>query len=138
MNVSTPTGPACRNRSSIPAIADRRLRAFARVLADAKARGLTAKQLAQALSDAMQDDAWVRMVALTELTRASAEAARTVYTAEGVTRWRWAAEVGACPICTANEKAGPRVIGEAWPDGSQHPPAHPNCRCYPLPDTDQM
>jgi len=126
-----------RNRGSIPAIADRRLRVFARVLAEAKARGMTAKELAQALRDALQDDAWIRMVAVTELTRASAEAARTVYTTAGVTRWRWVTEPGACPLCTANEDAGPRVIGEAWPDGADAPPAHPHCRCSVLPEYDQ-
>lgn len=126
-----------RNRSSIPALADRRLRVLARVLADAKARGLTAKELAQALREALKDDAWVRMVALTELTRASAEAARAAYTASGVTEWRWVTEPGACPVCKANEDAGPRVIGEAWPDGSDAPPSHPHCRCSVLPQYDQ-
>ncbi len=123
-----------RNRNTIPTITDRRLQTFARVLADAKTRGLTAKQLSQALRDVLQDDAWVRMVALTELTRASAEAARTAYTEAGVTRWRWATEPGACPVCEANAEAGPRVIGEAWPDGSAAPPAHPHCRCGVLPE----
>jgi hypothetical protein len=126
-----------RNQGAVPVMADRRLRAFARVLADAKARNLTAKELAQALRDTLRDDAWVRMVALTELTRASAEAARAVYTEAGITRWRWMTEPGACPICNANEEAGPRLIGEAWPDGSQAPPAHPHCRCSPLPELDQ-
>ena len=127
-----------RNRSSIPVIADRRLRVFAQVLAEAKARGMTAKELAQALRDALQDDAWVRMVALTELTRASAEAARAVYTAAGITRWRWVTEPGACPVCVANEEAGPRVIGGAWPNGSEAPPAHPHCRCSVLPEIDEL
>jgi hypothetical protein len=122
-----------QNDSTVHTIADRRLHAFARVLADAKARGLTAQQLAQALRETLQDDAWARKVALTELTRASAQAARTVYTAEGITTWRWATEPGACPICTANEAAGTRTIGEMWPDGSEAPPAHPHCRCYPIP-----
>lgn len=122
-----------QSRHTIPAIADGRLNAFAKVLADAKAQGLTAKQLAQALRDTLQDDTWVRMVALTELTRASAEAARAAYTAAGITNWRWMTEPDACPICVANEKAGPRVIGEAWPDGSAAPPAHPHCRCSVLP-----
>lgn len=122
-----------RNRSTIPAIADRRLRVFARILAQAKAAGMTAKELAQALRDALRDEPWTRMTALTELTRASAEASRQAYTAAGVTEWRWVTEPGACPTCLANEAAGPRVIGEAWPDGSDAPPAHPNCRCSPLP-----
>jgi hypothetical protein len=125
------------NRSSIPRLADRRLYVLARILADAKGRGLTAKQLAQALQDALQDDAWLRMVALTELTRASAAAARTAYTAAGLTRWQWNTEPDACPICVANQEAGPRTIGEAWPDGSQMPPAHPHCRCSVLPEYDQ-
>lgn len=125
------------NRHSIPAIADHRLHALARILADAKARGLTAKQLAQALREALTDDSWVRMVALTELTRASAAAARAAYTASGVTRWRWNTEPGACPICTANQEAGPRTIGEAWPDGSDAPPSHPHCRCSVLPEYHQ-
>jgi len=122
-----------QNRTTIPVIADRRLQVFARVLADAKARGLTVKQLADALRDALQDDAWARMVALTELTRASAEAARAAYTAAGITTWRWMTEPDACPVCVANEAAGPRFIGEAWPDGSAAPPAHPHCRCSVLP-----
>jgi SPP1 gp7 family putative phage head morphogenesis protein len=122
-----------QHRTTIPVIADRRLQVFARVLADAKARGLTVKQLADALRDALQDDAWARMVALTELTRASAAAARTAYTAAGITTWRWMTEPDACPVCVANEAAGPRVIGEVWPDGSAAPPAHPHCRCSVLP-----
>ncbi len=118
-----------RNRSTIPAVADRRLRAFAQVLAQAKATGMTAKELAQALRDVLSDEPWTRMVGLTELTRASAEAARAAYTAAGVTNWRWQTEPGACPVCLTNEAAGPRTIGETWPDGSDAPPAHPNCRC---------
>ncbi|MEU5043157.1 phage minor head protein [Streptomyces griseorubiginosus] len=126
-----------QHQGSIIAIADRRLQVFARVLADATARGLTAKQLAQALREALADDAWLRMVALTELTRASTQAARAAYTTAGVTAWRWATEPDACPVCTTNQDAGPRAIGEIWPDGSAAPPAHPHCRCYPLPEYGQ-
>jgi hypothetical protein len=122
-----------RNRSGIPSIATRRLRVFARVLADAKARGMTARELADALRDALRDDPWARMTALTELSRATAQAARQAYTEAGITAWAWATEPGACPVCAANEAAGPRAIGEAWPDGSEAPPAHPNCRCVPVP-----
>lgn len=121
------------SRRNIPLMADRRLRVFARILVDAKVRGLTARQLAQALRDALRDDAWVRMVALTELTRAVAAAARAEYEAAGVTHWRWVTEPSACPICVANEAAGVIEIGHSWPDGSDAPPAHPHCRCYPAP-----
>lgn len=118
---------------AVQALADRRLRAIAQVLAHAAATGMDRHQLAQALRDALADDAWARMTALTELTRASAEAARTTYQAAGLTRWQWTAEPDACPTCLANAAAGPRTIGEPWPDGATAPPAHPHCRCAPLP-----
>lgn len=121
------------SKTRIPPIADRRLQTFARILADAKRRGLGREELADLLRDALTDDAWARRVALTELTRATSEAARQEYTAAGITEWRWVAEPDACPVCTANATAGARAIGDAWPDGSDAPPAHPNCRCYPMP-----
>lgn len=121
------------SKSRIPPIADRRLQVFAHILAEAKRRGTGREELAGQLCDALRDDAWARRVALTELTRATAEAARQEYADAGITMWRWAAEPDACPICQTNADAGARTIGDAWPDGSEAPPAHPNCRCHPMP-----
>lgn len=118
-----------RAASVVRGIADGRHRALARILAGARRAGLTARQLANALRAALGDPQWAAMVATTEVSRASAEAARDTYTRAGVTRWRWLTEPGACPVCLANEEAGPRPIGVAWPDGSESPPAHPRCRC---------
>lgn len=43
---------------------------------------------------------------------------------------QWITTPGACPVCLDNEAEGPLPAGEAWPDGSDMPPAHPHCRCY--------
>lgn len=122
-------GFTVRSRGAIRDIAEGRMRTFARILAGAKAAGLSARQLARALRDALKDGPWARMLALTELVRASSEGARMAYTAAGVTNWQWMTEPGACPDCLGNEAADPRPIGQAWPDGSELPPAHPRCRC---------
>jgi len=118
-----------RNSSDAQTIARGRLHTLAGVLARARAEGWTTRQLAGQLRDVLRDPVWARRVALTELDRASNEAARTTYTTAGVTRLRWLTEPGACPLCLANGAAGARTAGETWPDGSQAPPAHPNCRC---------
>jgi hypothetical protein len=122
-----------RNRDTARTTADGRQRALARVLAGARAAGQNARELAAALRAVLLDGPWARMLALTELVRASTEATRDAYTAAGVTRWQWTTEPGACPTCLANEAADARAIGEVWPDGSQGPPAHPNCRCSMAP-----
>lgn len=121
------------SQAGVKDLADGRLAAIARVLAQAKARKTNARALAEALRDVLRDADWSRMTALTELVRASSVAAREAYEAAGITTWRWVTEPGACPTCLANETAPARTIGEAWPDGSDQPPAHPRCRCGCIP-----
>jgi hypothetical protein len=122
-----------RNASDAQTLARGRMHALAKTLARARSEGWTARQLAAQLRGVLRDESWARRTALTELSRASTEAARDVYTTAGLTRWLWHTEPGACPVCLANEAAGPRASGETWPDGSQAPPAHPNCRCTLIP-----
>jgi hypothetical protein len=122
-----------RNATDAQTIARGRLHALAGVLARARAEGWTARQLATQLRAVLRDPAWARRVALTELSRASTEAARGTYTTAGATRSQWHTEPGACPVCLANETAGPREAGQTWPDGSHAPPSHPNCRCTLVP-----
>lgn len=126
-------GFIARSSGLIRELAGGRLKALARVLAGAKSAGMTARQLASALLDALADPSWSRMAALTELARASTQAVRQAYTAAGVARWIWEAEGDACPVCLSNAAADARAIGEVWPDGSEAPPAHPNCRCSVTP-----
>ena len=52
-----------------------------------------------------------------------------VYRTAGVTEWNWMTVAGACAVCLAQEAANPHLMGEP------EPPAHPNCRCHPIPVT---
>lgn len=42
---------------------------------------------------------------------------------------------GACPDCDDNALAGPVPVGEEFPTGQVHPPAHAGCRCLLVPAT---
>lgn len=114
-------------------IAERRRQALAQLLATHRGTRSDSLRLAQAIRALLADPAWARRLALTELTTAQAHAAAHVYQAAGITTWHWAAEPDACPVCLDNQSAGPRPLGEPWPDGSTTPPAHPHCRCAALP-----
>ena len=50
-------------------------------------------------------------------------------------RLRWVVDDddGPCPDCDDNALAGPTPVGEAYPTGQRHPPAHAGCRCLPVP-----
>ncbi len=52
-------------------------------------------------------------------------------------RLRWVVDDddGPCPDCDDNALAGPTLVGEAYPTGQRHPPAHAGCRCLLVPDT---
>ncbi len=52
-------------------------------------------------------------------------------------RLRWVVDDddGPCPDCDDNALAGPTPVGEAYPTGQQHPPAHAGCRCLLVPAT---
>ena len=75
-----------------------------------------------------------KMIAVTEVTRAYAEANQLVFQQTGVQQRRWntANDELVCPIC------GPlngMVVGitEPFSGGIMLPPAHPNCRCWITP-----
>ena len=38
-----------------------------------------------------------------------------------------------CPDCADNALAGEQQLGEMFPTGQAHPPAHPGCRCVLVP-----
>lgn len=117
-------------------IADHRRSRLAGVLLAALAAGWSESELADALRAAYSTE-WARMVALTELTRASSAAAGRRYTGADVAhvRWQTAEDMNVCGICVGNEDAGPLPVGEAFPSGATQPPQHPSCRCALLPVT---
>jgi SPP1 gp7 family putative phage head morphogenesis protein len=75
------------------------------------------------------------MVAQTEVTRAMAAGAAEIYRLAGVqlVEWVTAEDDHVCPLCDANEAAGPQFPGQAFPSGAFQPPQHPRCRCALLP-----
>ncbi len=50
-------------------------------------------------------------------------------------RWVVDDDDGPCPDCDDNALAGPTPVGEEYPTGQQHPPAHAGCRCLLVPAT---
>lgn len=75
-----------------------------------------------------------RMIAVTEVTRAYAEANQMVFQQIGVPKRRWntANDELVCPTCAPLNGV---VVGitEPFPGGISLPPAHPNCRCWITP-----
>lgn len=76
-----------------------------------------------------QIDLEVELVAGTEIQSAIEQEVLEVLQESGFTRIVWLAQAGACERCANNMDSGPISIGEAFPDGSTTPPAHPRCRC---------
>lgn len=119
-------------------VAGHRVDDIAAVLSEALERGASVDATAEALRGVLDDPAWAEMTAWTELNRATSAAAQAEYLAEGMTSNEWmnARDQRVCPRCKANEDAGPVPIGEPFPSGDAHPPAHPRCRCGLLPVLD--
>jgi SPP1 gp7 family putative phage head morphogenesis protein len=119
----------------IRGIAASRLRHLARILRDARRRGDTIKELAQALRDALDDKTWAKTVATTEISRGVGAGTIDTYRSDGIRRTIWLTEPDdhVCPICVDNAAAGPVPIGTTLPSGDVAPPAHPSCRCSLLP-----
>lgn len=103
-------------------------------IAEILAKGGTAAELQASIKGLLEDSSDARMVAITEITRAMNAAAIAAYLAAGVQKVRWITRsANPCPICLANEAAGPRYLGEPFPSGSTAPPEHPNCECALIP-----
>jgi SPP1 gp7 family putative phage head morphogenesis protein len=75
-------------------------------------------------------------IAMTETTRLYAKANVAAWKESGVVtgkRWATANDEIVCPICGPLE--GETVgLDAMFSDGSEHPPAHVNCRCAVMPD----
>jgi SPP1 gp7 family putative phage head morphogenesis protein len=78
-------------------------------------------------------------VGQTEVSAAVAGAAHHAYREAGVAQHEWltAEDEKVCPICAANEAAGPVTLGLPFPSGDIIPPAHPRCRCTTTPSEAQ-
>lgn len=125
---------------TIKGIAAQRLDELAAVLADGLERGASPKEIATALRGIVANPSWANTVAWTETARAQGAAASEVYRQRGVSQneWMTARDQRVCPLCAANDAAGPTVVGTPFPSGDVHPPGHPRCRCALIPVLDDL
>lgn len=120
---------------TIKGIADNRLEEVARCLADGLKRGASVDEIARDLQRTVADPKWCYKTAVTETTRALSAASLDTYEQAGIgaTEWLDANDARVCKICRINAAAGPVRIGERYPSGDYHPPAHPHDRCALVP-----
>lgn len=114
---------------TIRSVADSRLDDLGRVLAAGAERGASADEIGSGIQGVLSDPSRAQMIALTELNRAANSAAFWQYRLHGADTviWVTAEDGGVCPLCDANEAAGPRPLGGEFPSGDETPPAHPRC-----------
>lgn len=92
-------------------------------------QGLSTPDAASALADIIDDPYRAELIANTESVQAYSEAKLQVGDEVGAQGKSWQdGQAGACPTCS--ELDGEIVaIDDSFSDGSDSPPAHPNCRC---------
>lgn len=127
----------------IKSIADSRIEELADVLEQTLASDVTAitaegplpprlsvGDLARQLEQVLDNPERAELVAWTEISRAQAEAARTVYAESGypMVDWITAGDARVCPLCEAAQASNPHALGAA-----PLVPMHPRCRCAEIP-----
>jgi 8-oxo-dGTP pyrophosphatase MutT (NUDIX family) len=107
---------------------------LARILIDKTGRDSPA-DVAKAMRDAVADLIHATAIAISEVTRASGAAAIDAYQRLGIAMGEWAIDPASnvCAVCVGNAQAGPVPVGDPYPSGHAHAPAHPRCRCAVLP-----
>ncbi|GAB2695984.1 phage portal protein [Kitasatospora kifunensis] len=121
--------------SSVQSIATGRLNGLAHALANGVEAGDDLDAISEAITDVLSDPSRAEMAVATELARTANTAAVQAYRQRDIERVRWATadDDRVCPVCDANEAAGPRTLGDDFPSGDPMPPAHPRDRCALLP-----
>lgn len=127
-----------RTFTDLAGVTDVMAQQMSRVLAQGIAEGRNPRQMARHLTDRVNKIGITRArtIARTEVIRAHAEAALTEYEYAGVEqvalRVEWTtAGFNVCPVCSDMARRGPYEIREI----RGMIPAHPNCRCAPIPYT---
>lgn len=135
------------SRVRLQGVLEDRFEEFARVLAAGVARGASVDELARDIERFLTDRRWAHMVAQQELARAISAATVDTFEDNGIEEHEWlvagedpAGRIRVCPKCQRNAAVGPVEVGEEFPTGDIHPPAHPGCRCAlrPVIDLDDL
>jgi SPP1 gp7 family putative phage head morphogenesis protein len=95
------------------------------------ALGESRAELVNRLGDTIDSTSRARSIAQTESVRAFSQGRLAVGKALGYQSKEWQATASACPIC--QDLDGEIVdINDNYSDGTDSPPAHPNCKCGEL------
>lgn len=124
----------------IRSIVDNRLDDIGQIIGRGLERGDAPKTIARALENLVGSRANAERIAITETNRAMSAASVESYRRAGCwgKGWMTAYDQHVCATCEANERnpdGTPRVvpIDALFPSGDPWPPAHPRCRCAPIP-----
>lgn len=95
--------------------------------------GKTSEQLKGILEENnMFSEARARSIAITELSQANGKTGMESWKASGVVekkQWLLSGDHTGPDSCDENANAGAIPVGDAFPSGHQHNPAHPTCWC---------
>lgn len=98
----------------------------------AKEMGLTNEDIANEISDSMEDISINRAdtIVNTEVANAMQTTELAMYQEYGVEKKKWVLSEDIGDICGENASQGAILIDEEFESGDMAPPGHPNCRCY--------
>lgn len=124
-------------KSLVKEISKTRIDRIGSKMADGLERGLSSREIARMIEGEVRSSGYALIIAQTEGARAQVEASRASYEEAGVKEFEWSTS-DPCVICEdiEIEAAGGVPFGFEFNDGTQYPPAHPNCRCDILPVVD--
>jgi 8-oxo-dGTP diphosphatase len=119
----------------IQSVSQTKLGDLAQVIASALADGKSAAALAQDITGLLNVPSRAKMIAQTEIARASSAATLDTYLDMGISTKQWlvAPDETVCKACRACEAEGAIPLSQAFLIGVDAAPAHPHCRCGLLP-----
>jgi 8-oxo-dGTP diphosphatase len=115
----------------ISAVSQTKLGDLAQLIASALADGDSAGKLAKDITGLLNVPSRAKMIAQTEITRASTAASLDTYLDMGVSTKEIlvAPDERVCKVCRAAEAEGPIPLQQPFNNGLDGPGFHPNCRC---------
>jgi len=116
-----------------------RMTQLASVLADGFTKGDSPDQIAKDIEPVLRAPQRARMIAVTELARATTQAAIAEYREAGFEGKSWSVtgippDNRVCPRCKKNGAQGSIPMSQPFDTGDEFTPAHPECRCAILPE----